>query len=756
MNNNFSEFSNNILDEAKSVSNLENDTEFNEPSREISNGLNFSLNFSHKNKFGPLNINLWLNKTMFVAGNDLSGRFEINCKSSHNVKIGDILVKVTGYEESLTDEKNQASKKNIFFERELYLQSIDLPPSDAVIAGRPDEHGMWVAVKQSTVFNFKVPLKSKTCNLPSSFWSDYTGGVRYIVTGLVHAKINNKLVKLPLSINREAFVVEKCNFSLQKSFEAEEITTSFPVSKWKPFNSKKGTFTVDASIFGPIWSAGGIGFIGLQMKNESPKKIKTLTVSLYRRLKIFKLDSSGEQIPKSYKFSRILVNQTKFLNSKNSEDFSKIQTGGWWSEKNFNKINSKNSIVKNFWDGVKVGEERFLLVDVNIPIHCRNISGGKIFDGSFIVNILLEPENPSKSEKKLELEIPIKIYHPASLIESLPKLLIEKKLLPKKKNCDGLDEQVSEVMQEIGNLALAAENPTIVRDETNLECNLTEKMPDSPKSLTTTELRPKSPNEFEVNINRFSLDLPPPTRPPFRTPNIDYGSFAKMNYGSQLEKRLIIPSFESNSFKPNKSSYIEQDDLSETIFNGNVNEKRAGKIFSREDKTIVKKHNNCNNTYASSVYSNQNFTLNLKNDENIYEEIRNLNLKKRNSIPNNFNFKTYSKKINDENFKKDSALGNDFNSLGDSSFKVDATIVKKNTKLHRDFSKNSLNLRSEMEESFNSYKPKDFCSPKRNSLVNIDKLIKDAETFQDDNLKSNKEFDSDSMFECCDEMLANM
>lgn len=83
----------------------------------------------------------------------------------------------------------------MFLSKVWIVQDSHLVPSDAVIAGNPDEHGMWKSKLGVTNFDFSIPFGKKDpvghisaeleCDgpLPSSYWHPKAGGIRYIVAG---------------------------------------------------------------------------------------------------------------------------------------------------------------------------------------------------------------------------------------------------------------------------------------------------------------------------------------------------------------------------------------------------------------------------------------------------------------------------------------------------------------------------------------------------------------------------------------------
>ncbi|KAJ3076366.1 hypothetical protein HK102_005432, partial [Quaeritorhiza haematococci] len=196
-----------------------------------------------------LDVALYMDRTVFSAGGELAGRLEIRSRSQRKVKLGLIYVELVGYEEILDSRVTPTSGspkplRRAFLKQTATLQSTDLAPTDAVNPGTPDEHGMWLARKGTTVFEFSipihamsnvvnrivdgeggVPLEGNDVNgggegakwkmfekaafpLPSSYWNKKFGGVRYIVSSMVYHKIQNEYYP-PLVAYREIQVLEQ-------------------------------------------------------------------------------------------------------------------------------------------------------------------------------------------------------------------------------------------------------------------------------------------------------------------------------------------------------------------------------------------------------------------------------------------------------------------------------------------------------------------------------------------------------------------
>eukprot|EP00842_Homolaphlyctis_polyrhiza_P005783 jgi/Hompol1/6205/HPOL_004875-RA len=403
-----------------------------------------------------VSVHLTLARTLFVANGAVEGRLEIVCsKESPYCKIGRIQVFLVGIEETLNN-KSRKHNQRLFLSKRLTLQDTTRAPSDAVYAGNCDEHGMWKAKQGTTVFDFTIPIQSNGTTmqnatswqilteqsvdgpLPSSWWSKRSGGIRYIVAGVVYTKYGLKTLPA-IAAYRDALVIESVPFHLTPSFSAMLPPTSTFIKeatekiKRNIFNiGKKGTIKLIASVRVPqvdtvcdsgVWVSGGLGFVGVEIKNASARSIPELSITLIRRIKTFSQDTStpakaslkqdgsqtslqnteagcsltpisfvrdaiAKRVLKSAKTpftSGRLILSTKFMGGGAAED-DYILDQDVRGEKGY-----------EIWSGVAPGNDFSMVLDLNIPVSI----------------------SPSGCAP-IEVEIPVTILHPASLYDNVP------------------------------------------------------------------------------------------------------------------------------------------------------------------------------------------------------------------------------------------------------------------------------------------------------------------------------------------------
>jgi len=371
---------------------------------------------------------------MYLAGEAVTGRLELTCTSAKRAMLGDIDVHLYGIEEIM---HNKTQKRRLFLYLKQTIQGESLAPSDAVFAGPADTEGLFQAKKAKTVFQFNLqtPRESNVelrrsgldavdieKQLPSSFWCKF-GGIRYFVV----ATINCKCSSSPVTIKaiRSIELHSRANVSLAPTF-----ATSHPNNimgkvyaesskRIGRFYEKKGEVVLTANVHVPntlgdvnaenteeslgVWSAGATEFVTVEIKNKSKKTVKKLSVSLIRRLKTFTITESGQITPLS--FNRQIVYCKTFkpakplTNSKNILRASGAMTEG----KDFENV--------GFWDGCDRDRSIRMGLDIAVPKSLKDVHGGLI-EVSHCIRVSIDFD--------INVEIPVSIVHPLSLMSSLP------------------------------------------------------------------------------------------------------------------------------------------------------------------------------------------------------------------------------------------------------------------------------------------------------------------------------------------------
>ncbi|KNC98423.1 uncharacterized protein SPPG_06127 [Spizellomyces punctatus DAOM BR117] len=397
-----------------------------------------------RNNACGVHLDVQLDRTIFVAAGDVNGHVVVNVRKREGVKIGRIEVDVVGFEE--TTAKSQSHRRLLLWHT-LPVQCTSLPPSSAVHAGPPDEHGMWLAKKGRHVLDFSIPLEKfgegmhssgsesrlkvqheVVKPLPSSVWCKGEGGVRYLVVVTLHLKpLRSTRPLTPLSTFTPFFLLEslppltspltRFPTSTDPGSPHAAETTAVVGGKYWFGLGRKGEVSVKASVRVPddneggvgFWVAGSVGFVGLDIENGSERKITDLKLTLIRRLKTFSPSASSP--PPNTTTTTLTPHSTSTLRP---ISFSRVPIAKRTWKVGKNELGSDE--VAEEWKGVDRGEKRCVVLDLAVPINARSIRFGMLLDVSYVVQVTIKP----RGSTPLCTEIPITILHPASLYQNVP------------------------------------------------------------------------------------------------------------------------------------------------------------------------------------------------------------------------------------------------------------------------------------------------------------------------------------------------
>lgn len=416
----------------------------------------------------PLSVRIQAKRDVCLTTGLVEGDLEISClKESCAPKLGKIAVYLVGFEET-----RQAKTRN-FLLKKWIIQDQRFAPSDAVHAGILDEDGMWNARKGTTTFPFAIPFQRSSeiedgapsavarhittelesdSPLPSSYWNQQIGGgVRYVLAGVAENKVGGK-IRNPLAFYHEIFVVEGAGYTLAPTFanlsartqpllrEARLAVTSgflgFGRKGEVELAASLRTLRILANTQEPgVWRSGDAAFVGIDITNKSPKKVVRLEVSLIRILKTFKFDSVGYR-PVS--FSRMVAAKTTRIAAAKAT----VQRGtmiresvanGWQESQGGNQTGS--------WLGVLPDNSLKVLVTLDVPKWARSVRYASLVDVSYEVHAKIT----TVGGKSVQVNIPITILHPSSVLEESAKIDI---LAPPEIKNDGVAGHVSYVNVE--------------------------------------------------------------------------------------------------------------------------------------------------------------------------------------------------------------------------------------------------------------------------------------------------------------------
>ncbi|KZS92003.1 hypothetical protein SISNIDRAFT_129998 [Sistotremastrum niveocremeum HHB9708] len=216
-----------------------------------------------------LRVRITLSAPWFVAGGDITGKMEVECRADRMIGVGSIMVELIATEE-LVSKAHSATSCFIHFHQ--LFQGQGLPPSNAVhsrsVSGTdPFPMSYFPGRKGITTFFFRMKIP------PISPGSVSLGGgvakVRYQIRGSVEVSWRgaNKIV----TDTKEAVIVE--TWRDDDRHDAQNIILG-----------EGGKFWAQGTLLRGYAVAGETAAVDLHIKNHTAKKTSNLSLSLVRVL----------------------------------------------------------------------------------------------------------------------------------------------------------------------------------------------------------------------------------------------------------------------------------------------------------------------------------------------------------------------------------------------------------------------------------------------------------------------------------------
>ncbi|KAI9326146.1 hypothetical protein DFJ73DRAFT_801466 [Zopfochytrium polystomum] len=446
-----------------------------------------------RSRVAGLSLKLSCDRGTHVTSEPLTGRLEIHCTNATHLKIGKIQVHLFGIEETgIATPKTHT--RHPFLANTVALQTHRHPPTAAVTGGPHDEHGMWPSRAGVHRYDFRVPppaspqpasATASALLLPSSAWFPAVGGVRYLLAASVEWKrgVNNPaacvaFLELPVAVqglDRAALAAGLGGGYVRNPGQRLAATAVADVPKWwwkmggggsarrrraeaggggdagdgrvvlraecqvlrRIGDGGCGVVAEEEEAAANVWVAGSIGYVEVAVENESKKKVKSLTVSLVRRLKSFTVDKATNARVAAH-FSRTTVSERTYVVPRKSSSSSYGASVALQKTRGDDEelLAAKGGLAlkqKALWAGVRQDETRTVMAELVVPIHSRSIQNATLIEVSYVVQVTAFPQKrPSVS-----VEIPITILHPSTVVDGQPKA----EHAPSLRNDDGADWQ---------------------------------------------------------------------------------------------------------------------------------------------------------------------------------------------------------------------------------------------------------------------------------------------------------------------------
>ncbi|KAF9557085.1 hypothetical protein CPC08DRAFT_67284 [Agrocybe pediades] len=210
--------------------------------------------------------------TIFVAGDHVSGKLEMECRADKGLGIGIMMVELFAVQE-LTSRDHSAT--STFLHSRRLFQGPGLPPSNAVQAypqaGDPIlPENYYQARKGRSTFLFRIPIPASSP--PTISFGTGVAGVRYELRASVGVYWKGE----------RRLVLDKRPVDVVASYPYEE--TALGKSPEAIAIGENGKLWMQGKIIGSVIVAGESACLELQVKNHSTKKNTSLTLTLTRTL----------------------------------------------------------------------------------------------------------------------------------------------------------------------------------------------------------------------------------------------------------------------------------------------------------------------------------------------------------------------------------------------------------------------------------------------------------------------------------------
>ncbi|TFK21478.1 hypothetical protein FA15DRAFT_623931 [Coprinopsis marcescibilis] len=216
-------------------------------------------------------VTVTLADPLFLAGDYVAGKVELECRADKGLGIGVIFVELFAIQE--LSSRNHSATSTFLHSKRLF-QGPALPPSNAVYAhpqpGYPSlPPNYWQARKGISTFLFRIPLPESS---PSSI---------NFVTGLARVRYELRATVGVVWKGERRLVVDNHSIDVVSAFPYELSGAKGPEAV---IIGESGKLWVHGALIGPVIVAGESACIELQVKNHSTKKNNGLTLSLTRTL----------------------------------------------------------------------------------------------------------------------------------------------------------------------------------------------------------------------------------------------------------------------------------------------------------------------------------------------------------------------------------------------------------------------------------------------------------------------------------------
>ncbi|TFK73318.1 hypothetical protein BDN72DRAFT_956714 [Pluteus cervinus] len=321
-------------------------------------------------------VTLGLGSPLFVAGAEVTGKMEVDCRADKGLGISVMMVELFAIQE--LSSRDHSATSTFLHTRRLF-QGPNLPPSNAVQAhplpgDPPLPTHYYTARRGVATFLFRIPIPFTSP--PSINFASGLAKVRYEVRATVGVVWKGE--KRLVTDKSEPEVVESYEVDFSRS-EPEAIIVG-----------EHGKIWAQGRIVGGIVVAGESACVELQVKNHSSRKNTGLTVSLIRQLQLPGALAGDKPVQLSDTLTTVPFRGPEYI--------------------------------------IAPGMEGVASLVFDIPREARSLKGGtlkgdenKLTESLFEIRCYVSVKiNMGLGSKDIQLDIPVTIVHTAALPELPP------------------------------------------------------------------------------------------------------------------------------------------------------------------------------------------------------------------------------------------------------------------------------------------------------------------------------------------------
>ncbi|GAA98222.1 uncharacterized protein L969DRAFT_102115 [Mixia osmundae IAM 14324] len=337
-------------------------------------------------KKARVELDFALESALIVEGGSVRGTMEIRTAKSANaadqVWLSRPKARIVGFEEI-----SSPNVRHIIFQHTDSIASPDGADTLPCFDSEPDAEGFSRAKTGSFAFPFQMDLPvSSGAKGPSR---NKQGLVRYIIIASI--KLKSAASGTTRSIAHFYRHIEVYPYFHPSAILASSLKPIVATASKTLFMGGDGKVNVEASLHRPVWIAGQQCYVTVSVRNESSKKIKSLSLTLIRSNKLHRPASlTGDDV------GRIQVVKKKLIESV-LEMGKKAQRG---------EVTAKGS-----WLGVSSGETAQCTHSITIPPECLSISHGRYLEVAYSIKVAVA----GSLSAEVSAELPVRIINFVSI-----------------------------------------------------------------------------------------------------------------------------------------------------------------------------------------------------------------------------------------------------------------------------------------------------------------------------------------------------